>query len=211
MTGRCWLAAAAAVVLTAACSQPIAGQGRYRMARDPGSRHDFLYVQDSVTGLWVIRDCELRVSEQRVLPEPLLDDAHGSKLDVSIFRPGSVESGLLLSIDFELRDGHRVWRGGDVPDESDLAGRVAYGIQVEWPQEGQETRYEPLEVIALPPLGDTPPDAWGPYLRAGHLREGGFGWWEETYGSDAPSLAPPEHPFEVRCRLVSKEVPGVVP
>lgn len=196
------------IVLLVACSQP---SGRYRMARDPGSRHAFEYVQDTQTGRWVIRECELRVAQARSLPEPLSDDAHGDKLSVSIFRPLSVESGLLLSIDFQLADGYRVWRGADVLDEADLEGQVAIGVQVEWPRDGEETRYDPLEVIPLPPLGDVPPNQWSEYLHAGHLREGAFGWWEEAHGNDAPSVAPPEHPFEVRCRLALKDVPGVVP
>ena len=111
MTKRRSVAAAVALLVASACSQPIAERGRYRMASDPGSRHGFRYVQDTETGLWVIRDCELRVAEARALPEPLQDEAHGGRLAVSIFRPESVESGLLLSIDFERRDGYRVWRG----------------------------------------------------------------------------------------------------
>ena len=95
------LATATAVLLAAACSQPVAKSGRYRMASDPGSRHGFEYVQDRETGRWVIRDCELRVAE---------------------------------------------------------------------------ARYEPLEVIELPPLGDTPPGQWSGFLRAGQLRPGAFGW-----------------------------------
>ena len=205
------LAAALALLLASACSPPLAQRGRYRLASDPGARRATRYVQDAESGKWVIRDCELRVPEARRLPEPLQDEAHGSKLDVSIFRPGSVASGLLLSIDFELRDGYRVWRGAQVLGEDDLAGRVAYGVQLEWPREGEETRYEPLELIELPPVGDAPPGEWSPFLRAARLREGGFGWWQETQGKDAPALELPEHPFEVRCRLVLKEVPGVVP
>jgi hypothetical protein len=104
-----------------------------------------------------------------------------------------------------------VWRGAQVLDEDDLAGRVADGIQVEWPQDGKETRYEPLEVIEMPALGDAPPNEWSPFLRAGRLREGAFGWWEETYGVAAPQVEPPKYPFEVRCRLVLRAVPGVVP
>jgi hypothetical protein len=181
------------------------------MVRDPASRHGFRYVQDRETTRWVNRECELRVSEARALPEPLQDEAYGSRLGVSIFRPESVESGLLLSIDFERRGGYRVWPGAVVLNEDDLAGEVAYGIQVAWPQDGKETRYEPLELIDMPPLGDTPPGQWSGFLRAGRLREGAFGWWEETYGKEAPELEPPAHPFELRCRLVLKEVPGVVP
>jgi hypothetical protein len=182
------------LLLGVTCSDPATESGRYRMARDPGSRYGFEYVRDRETGKWVNRECELRVSAARPLPEPLQDEAHGSRLGVSIFRSMSVESGLLLSIDFQLRDGYRVWPGAVVLDEDDLAGRVAYGIQVEWPEEGQETRYDPLEVIAMPPLGDTPPGEWSPFVRAGHLREGAFGWWEEVHGKDAPRLAPPSIP-----------------
>jgi len=80
------VAAAVALLVASACSQPIAERGRYRMASDPGSRHGFRYVQDTETGLWVVRDCELRVAEARALPEPLQDEQHGSKLAVSIFR-----------------------------------------------------------------------------------------------------------------------------
>jgi hypothetical protein len=204
-------AATLALLLAAACSQPLGERGRYRMATDPGSRHGLRYVKDRETGLWVIRQCELRVAAARELPEPLQDDAHGSRLHVSVFKPETVSSGLLLSVDFELRDGYRVWPGADVLDEDDLAGRVAYGIQVSWPQTSGETRHEPLEVISLPPLGDTPPDEWSAFLRADRLREGAFGWWEEAHGSDAPALEPPAHPFELRCRLVLRDVPGVVP
>ena len=60
-------------------------------------------------------------------------------------------------------------------------------------------------------FGDTPPGQWSGFLRAGQLRPGAFGWWDEAHGRDAPELAPPEHPFEVRCRLVLKDVPGVAP
>ena len=205
-----WCVAVLALLLAAGCSQALE-RGRYRMATDPASRHGLRYVKDRETGQWVNRECELRVSAERELPEPLQDEAHGSKLHVSVFKPETVSSGLLLSIDFELRDGYRVWRGADVLDEDDLAGRLAYGIQVSWPQTGGETRHEPLEVIALPPLGDTPPDEWSAFLRADRLREGAFGWWEEAHGSDAPALEPPAHPFELRCRLVLRDVPGVVP
>ena len=73
MTKQRWFAAALVLVLAAACSKLAATRGRYRMARDPGSRHGFEYVHDTETGMWVNRECELRVAEARELPEPLQD------------------------------------------------------------------------------------------------------------------------------------------
>jgi len=212
MTVRRWLPAFGALLLAFGCSDLAGERGRYRMARDPGSRIGLRYVQDRETGKWVNRECELRVSEARPLPDPLQDDEYGSRLSVSIFRPESVESGLLLSTDFQHRDGYRVWPGAVVLHEDDLEGRVAYGIQVAWPAKGQETRHDPLEVIEMPPLKDTPPPGeWSHFTSASHLREGAFGWWEEAHGKDVPKLDPPKYPFELRCRLFLKDVPGVVP
>jgi hypothetical protein len=208
---RGWWLGLVAAVIAAGCSDVFATRGRYRMARDLGSRYGFEYVQDTQSGKWVTRACELRVSEQRELPDPLQDNEHGTRLSVSIFKPETVESGLLLSIDYQKRDGYRVWPGAQVLDESDLAGKVAFGIQVQWFEDGKETRYDPLEVISEPPLGDTPPGHWSEWMRADRLRQGGFGWWEEAYGKEAPKVDPPKYPFEMRCQLVLKDVPGVVP
>jgi len=104
-----------------------ASRSRYQMATFLTTRTHFQYVQDGQTGKWVNRACELRVSEARVLPEPLQDDAHGSRLSVQIFKPETVESGLLLSIDFRRDGGYRVWPAAAVLDEDDLIGKVAYG------------------------------------------------------------------------------------
>jgi hypothetical protein len=210
MTARSLLALAIAIVALGACSAD-ASRGRYHMATFLTTRSHFQYVQDSLTGQWVNRACELRVAEARPLPEPLQDEVHGSLLNVEIFKPETVESGLLLSIEFKSEGGYRIWSGAAVLDEDDLAGKVAYGVQVSWPETGKPTRTDPLEVIPMPPLGDTPPQQWSDWLRPAQLREGQFAWWKEVSAAPAEPVTPPQDPFEIRCKLTLAETPGVVP
>jgi hypothetical protein len=201
--------AAAASLFGLGCGKAVSG--RYVMATDPGSRYSFKYVRDRVTDLWIYREFELRVDTVRPMPEPWSDDAHGDRLSLQLFRPQTAQTGGLRSGTPAIEDGYRIWRGADVADESDLDGRAAYGVNVSWPREGEETRYDPLEIFSLPPLGDTEPGTWSPWLTAASLREGGFGWWEEVHGKAADPVSAPEHPFEFRWRLVTIDAPGRIP
>src|SRR5262249_11554199 len=135
---------ALSVIALAGCTLD-ASRGRYHMATFLTTRSHFQYVQDSQTGKWVNRACELRVAEARPLPEPLQDDAHGSRLTVEIFKPETVESSFLLSIDFKTDAGYRVWPAAVVLDADDLNGRSAYGVQLSWPEDGKPTRTDPME------------------------------------------------------------------
>jgi hypothetical protein len=199
-------------VLLFACSgTAVPGGGRYVMQKDPGSRHDFTYVWDSVGKQWVQRDCELRVSAQRGLPEPLNDPQHGNTLSVQVFRPISVGSAAMSSLEYTVRDGYRIWRIAQSLHEEDLSGRVAYGIQLKWPQPEGPADVEPLELIRLPPLGNTPPNEWSEWMNATDLRPGAFGWWEEAHQRESAPAIAPEHPFEMRCRLLWAEIPGRLP
>lgn len=202
--------AALAFAALAACTAD-ASRGRYHMATFLTTRTHFRYVQDSQTGKWVNRACELRVAEARALPEPLQDDEHGSRLSVQIFKPETVESGLLLSIEYQREGGYRVWSGAAVLDEDDLQGKVAYGVQISWPETGKPTRTDPLELIPMPPLGDTPPQQWSGWMRPAQMREGQFAWWKEVNAAPAEPLTPPPYPFELRCKLTLADTPGVVP
>jgi hypothetical protein len=176
------------VVLLAACG-PTAG--RYAWIEDPASRNNLHHVHDNTTGKWVYRECELRVDKARDVRE----------LQVQLFHPGSAQSGGVEDVQPELRDGDFVWRIADALEESDFAGRTAYGIQ---PQ-GQ-----PMEVIRIPPLRDVAPGTWSEWLRASDVRDGAFGWWQEAQGAPRnASAALPEHPFELRCRLMLNETPSV--
>jgi hypothetical protein len=203
------LVAAACLATVVACSGP-GSSGRYRAEHFRTTRSNFVYVRDRVTGQWVNRHCELRTPVARPLPDPLNTDEHGDLLSVQLFEPGSAQSAGLRSVDFEVRDGFRVWTIDDVLHAEDVEGRTSYGVQVAWPQTGQPTRHDPLELFHLPRLGNDPPGTWGPWVVASSTREGAFGWWSETQGAPPEPPQPIEHPFELRCQVVVTDTPGVV-
>ncbi len=179
--------------------------GRYRLATDPYSRYAFKYVQDRESGLWVHRECEVRVSARRKLPEPITDDAHGDQLHSSKFTPESVETGGLVPGQFELQDGWRVWRFRDLAHADDLDGKVGLGVQIEWVKPGGPSEWEPMEIFVFPPFGDTPPDTWSAWQPATSRREGGFAFWSEVQGAAPEPIPPGKFPFELRWRLLLKD------
>jgi len=203
------LVAAACLAMVVACSGP-GSSGRYRAEHFRTTRSNFVYVRDRVTGQWVNRHCELRTPVARPLPDPLTTDEHGDLLSVQLFEPESAQSAGLRSVDFEVRDGFRVWTIDDVLHAEDVEGGTSYGVQVAWPQTGQPTRHDPLELFHLPRLGNDPPGTWGPWVVASSTREGAFGWWRETGGAPPEPAQPIEHPFELRCQVVVTDTPGVV-
>lgn len=186
--------------------------GRYRMATDPASRHSFQYVQDKTTGRWVNREIELRVSVRRPAPESWSDDAHGDRLSLQLLRPISAQTAGLRSGLPVVEGEWLVWRGWEVLDESDLRGQSTYAVTVQWPVEGQSTRFDDSENFRLPPLGAMPPDAWSEWAEAADQRPGAFGWWAEVQGAPRDSSAArPAFPFQFRYRLVLFDNPGVTP
>jgi hypothetical protein len=190
------------IASTLACAD---GGGRYRLRADPGSRHHFRYVQERESGLWGHRECEVRVSVRRSLPDPISDAEYGDRLHSSRIEPGSVGTGNLSPTKFETVDGYRIWRFQELLTENDFAGRTAFGLQVEWPVPGAPSKVEPLELFALPAPGDAPPDRWSPWQTADRMREGAFGWWEEVHGAPPEAVAAVPFPFELRCRLLLKD------
>jgi hypothetical protein len=209
---RGWLAAALLLLFGAGCAGP-PSSGRYVLAEDPGSRYGFEFVQDRETGRWVQRACELRVSAERVLPDPLNDPEHGSLMHVDLLKPGSIEGAGIRTLDPDLRDGYRLWYITQVLGEHDLAGTVDYGIQVKWPETGQETRFELLEIIHPPALTAVPLDEWSGWIEPSRYREGGFAGIEEVSGQESSGgeVALPAHPFALRCKLFLVDTPGFVP
>lgn len=207
-----WLCAAALTLAVACSSAPTApSSGRYRMATHRTTRSNFAYVMDVETQRWANRECELRVSTARALPDPLSGPEHGTQLSVQLFKPVSVESAYFHPNNYEMRDQHRVWLLRHVGDEGDLTGRSAYGVQVQWFWEGEDPTYDALEMIRMPPLGNQPPGVWSEWSGASSLREGAFGWWEEAHGKAQREVKPPEYPFELRCRVFLADTPGVLP
>ncbi len=203
------LAGAACLATVVAC--PAAGpSSRYVAEHFRTTRTNFVYVRDRVTGNWVNRHCELRVPVARDLPDPLMTDERGSLLSVQLFEPESVRTGGLQSVTFEVRDQFRVWAIDDVLGQADVEGRTSYGVQVAWPDSGQPTRHDALELFHLPRLGNEAPDTWSPWVVASATREGAFGWWSEAQGTPPEPPQPIAHPFELRCQVVATDTPGVV-
>ncbi|MEO7998409.1 MAG: hypothetical protein ABI852_13245 [Gemmatimonadaceae bacterium] len=203
------------LLVAAGCAGPGGGSSRYTLATLPGSRYDFRYVMDKQTRRWVQRDVELRVSVDRKIPEPLLDPKSGNLLSVQLVKPGSAQTGGIDKMDFEIRDGYRVWKIRDVMHEQDIKGDIRYVITIKWPHDGQSTEYDPTEVFPMPAPGNVPPDEWSPWMSAGSLREGGFGWWEEARNVPAAPVTEgsttPAHPFQMRYRLLLVDNPVVIP
>jgi hypothetical protein len=181
------------------------------MAADPGSRYGFRYVRDTTTGRWVHREFEIRVDQRRALPPLRVASEIGNSFTVQRFKPETAQSGGIFSAIPSADGAFYVWRGADVADEGDLKGTVAYGVGVSWPQEGRETRHDPMEVFQLPPLGDAVPEAWSPWATAAVLRAGAMGWWDQTVGKPVEPAPAPEYPFEFRWRLVFADIPGRIP
>jgi hypothetical protein len=203
------LAVAICLALAVACSA--AGpSSRYAAERFRTTRTNFVRVRDRVTGHWMNRHCELRVPVARTLPDPLMTDEHGSLLSVQLFEPETVQTAGLRSVSFAVLDGFRVWVIDDVLGEADVEGRTSYGVQVQWPEPGRPTRYDPLELFHLPRLGNEPPETWGPWVVASATRAGAFGWWSEAQGAPPDPPQPIAHPFELRCQVVVTDTPGVV-
>lgn len=187
-----------------------AQRGRYAAEHFRTTRTNFVYVRDRVTKNWVNRRCELRVPAARELPVPLRSEDSGDQLSVQLLQPGTAESGGLKSIDFETREGFRVWQIEDVLGEPDVDGRSSYLVQVAWPRPGSETKYDPAEIFHLPMLGEQPPNEWGPWVSADKTREGAFAWWTETAGKPPETPQRIANPFELRCQIVFTDTPGVV-
>lgn len=203
VAGGAWLA------VLGGCAGAAPGS-RYVAEHFRTTRTNFVYVRDRVTGNWMNRRCELRVPVARALPDPLMTSEDGTRLSVQLFDPESVRSGGLRSVDFAVRDGFRVWEIEDVLHADDVKGRTSYGVQVSWPQQGQSTRHDPMELFRLPRLGTEPPDTWSRWVVASATREGALGWWSEVHGETPAPPSPIEHPFEMRCQLVATDTPGVV-
>jgi hypothetical protein len=203
-------------VVGAACLTMVVGcsgggpSSRYVAEHFRTTRTNFVYVRDHVTGQWVNRHCELRVPVARPLPDPLMTDEHGDLLSVQLFKPESVQTAGLRSVSFDVRDEFRVWTIDDVLGPADVEGRTSYGVQVAWPETGQSTRHDPLELFHLPRLGSEPPDTWSPWVVASSTREGAFGWWSEVQGAPPAPPQPIAYPFELRCQVVATDTPGVV-
>jgi hypothetical protein len=202
------MTALGAAIVFAACAT--APPSRYVAEHFRTTRTNFVFVRDTVTGNWVNRRCELRVAVARVIPDTLRTEESGDLMSVQYYQPGSVGTAGLRSIAFETREGYRVWSLEDVLNEDDVAARTSYSVQIAWPQRGEATRHDPMELFHLPGPGAMPPNTWGPWVTASATREGAFAWWDEARGKPPEPPEPIAHPFALRCQIVFTDTPGVV-
>jgi hypothetical protein len=137
-----------------------------------------------------------------------MTDEHGDLLSVQLFEPGSARTGGLQSVTFDVRDGHRVWVIDDVLGPDDVEGHTSYGVQVEWPQAGRSTRYDPLELFHLPAPETKRPGTWSPWVVASRRARARSDGGAKPGGPTGAAAAGPQP--ELRCQVVATDTPGIV-
>lgn len=190
-----------------ACAQAMADRHRYRAVTDPASSTRRQYVIDSQTKKFLQRQVQVRVSNERALPEPLISPKHGNQLSTTLFESGACGSGNMDPSKFILRDGYRLWQFTDIFGPDDLRGNKSFGITVNWFDSAGEKHAEPLEVFSYPPVTAQSPNEWTPWLTASHQQQGQFGWWDEVHGTPKQEPVAIKHPFELRWRLILTDEP----
>jgi len=174
------------------------------MAADPGSRYGFEYARDRESNQWVHLHCELRVPTARELPAARANE--GEPIQFTRFMPGAMATAGISAAEFDVRGNYRVWLYRGVADDADFAGRSGIGVQAIWPDSAARTRHESMEVLPIPALNSMRPYVWSSWAPAKEFRPGQFAGWEKTSELASAASAPPEFPFELRCRPVLSDV-----
>lgn len=190
-----------ALVLAAALPADDAEARRSRYRPMPG--HPWLVDRES--GRYPHAHCELRVSVERPLPEPLTSAATGDLLEKTVITAATLESAGIVLTDVVVADGWRTWLWRDLPDAARVQGSSRLAIAVRWPNPDGTLRREPTELFALPALEAHPPWRWSPWQRAADVRQGEHVLFESAASARAPAPPLPAHPFELRCRTVLSE------
>ncbi|MBI4911474.1 MAG: hypothetical protein HY823_01950 [Acidobacteria bacterium] len=200
-------------LIASACSSGTP-RSRYVVATDPGSRYNFRYMKDRQSGQWIHIHCEMRVSDQRPLPNPISRPDQGDLLSFTFFTSRSMGSAGIVPSSFLKRDGHKVWLYREVGLPEHLDGTAALSVQVHWPAEGKGSKNpESMEYFRFPGLQSLAPYEWSPWRKADELRGGILAGWEKLQGTGAetgpdgrprPQGIPsaPAFPFEMRFRVV---------
>ncbi len=195
----------------------LAAQGReplrplaHGMRLKPEGRDDgFLYLFHEPSGLWVGRECQVRVPLARPLPEPLAPERQSERLELRLFGAKSVGSLTPLGgIRNEQRfDTWRWWWISMPVGDIDLPGPQRLGVQLLWPPEADApAEADTLEIFDLPAIDAAPPEVWSEWRGPDRWRAGKSAWRDElrrTQGADAAKSA---KPFEIRCRAGLWEV-----
>jgi hypothetical protein len=188
-----------------------------RPENDDGS--GFPYVWHTPSASWVGQECQLRVSAERTLPEPLAPPRQKPLLEVVQFGGLTIETARIVGGIGNVQH-HETWRWwwidksiGDV----ELARPQRLSVQVFWSGADAATRRaEPLELFELPRIDALPLAEWTPWRRAESVHrdeDARFaiargdiprrGW----FGRSGRDAEPPSNGFELRCRAQRWETP----
>ena len=165
----------------------------------------FEYVFHEPTGKWIGRECQVRIMDDRRLPDPLVLTGESPAVSMSLFGPLSVSSAPILGgIENVQRFERWRWWWVDIPMGDDaLKSGHRLGVQVTWPPAGGgHERVEPMEVFVLPPIDSQPPGTWTAWKGPDSLRAGESAWHGEVHRRRSPGspVVGATPPFEVRCR-----------
>ena len=167
----------------------------------------FEYLFHEPTGKWVGRECQIRILDDRRLPDPLVLTGQRQAISIQLFGRLTVESAPITGgIENVQRFERYRWWWLNIPMGDDVVNSSSpqrLGVQVTWPlaRDGSE-RTEPMEIFVLPPIDAAPPETWTAWKGPDSLRSGESAWHAEVHRRRPRETAPigPTPTFEVRCR-----------
>ena len=200
----------AVVLLLLAFEETIAGAAVAKLGHGIVLRREygtegFEYLFHEPTGKWVGRECQVRIRDDRRLPDPLVLTGSSPAISIQLFGPLAVESAPITGgIQNVQRFERYRWWWLNIPMGDDaLKSPPRLGVQVTWPPASDDSeRTEPMEIFVLPPIDTAPPETWTPWKRPHSLRSGKSAWHAEVHRRRPREAAPtgPSPTFEVRCR-----------
>jgi hypothetical protein len=205
-----WPRRIAAALLALSVGAAVAAEGMATLKHGMVLRREygtegFEYVFHEPTGKWIGRECQVRILDDRRLPDPLMLAGASAAVSMKLFGPLSVESAPILGgIENVQRFERWRWWWLDIPMGDDaLKSGHRLGVQVTWPPTGGgQERVEPMEVFVLPAIDSQPPGTWTVWKGPNSLRAGEAAWHGEVHRrrSNETAAVGATPTFEVRCR-----------
>jgi hypothetical protein len=167
----------------------------------------FEYLFHEPSGKWVGRECQVRIHDERRLPDPLILEGPNPAISILLFGGLTVESAPIAGgIQNVQRFEKYLWWWLNIPMGDDVVKSKApqrLGVQVTWPAASDGSQQvEPMEIFVLPPIDTAPPETWSDWRAPDSGRAGESAWYAEVHRKLArepsPSVQTPT--FEVRCR-----------
>src|SRR5262245_4853932 len=196
---RCGLAVALSALLFdgTIAGHALAKLGHGMVLRREYGTEGFEYLFHEPTGKWVGRECQVRILDDRKLPDPLVLTGPNPAISMQLF--GGLTAGsapIAGGIQNVQRFERYRWWWLDIPMGDDvLKAPQRLGVQVTWPSAGDGGgQVEPMEIFVLPPIDTAPPDTWTPWKGPDSLRAGESAWHAEVHRR-APREPPPPRPW----------------